>query len=221
MSFLGGTVAFIYNAYNTVVASLATRTTERDAARNSLYVSGTYLSGESWQTAASDPGNHADSFTDLVARLWRVTAGLWHSSYTAMVTDRNTWQGRANLAWGASHVWNSGTSFEARVPPSAADTKPLSGNGVVTLDRTGTWYYFVSMNCRSGVVETLQVTSSRNGTTTNITGVATTYTGGPAPKLADFVGPLSFVAGDQMTIAASISNGSFTAVFVPTATNPN
>src|SRR5438132_5426831 len=35
------------------------------------------------------------------------------SSLAAIVTDRNTWQTRANNAWGSTRVWNSGTSFES------------------------------------------------------------------------------------------------------------
>jgi len=34
------------------------------------------------------------------------------ASVAALATDRNTWQSRANQAWGASRVWNSGSSFE-------------------------------------------------------------------------------------------------------------
>lgn len=69
-------------------ATITTRTSERDTARNSLYVSGTYLSGPTWQTQDS--------------------------------TDVATWSGRANNAWGASRVWNSGTSWETQATPCAA-----------------------------------------------------------------------------------------------------
>jgi uncharacterized lipoprotein NlpE involved in copper resistance len=33
-------------------------------------------------------------------------------SVASLVTDRNTWHSRADSAWGASRVWNSGSSFE-------------------------------------------------------------------------------------------------------------
>lgn len=35
------------------------------------------------------------------------------SSAGALITDRNTWHTRADQAWGASRVWNSGSSFES------------------------------------------------------------------------------------------------------------
>jgi hypothetical protein len=38
--------------------------------------------------------------------------GLW-SSLANMVQQRNLWKGRADSAWGASRVWNSGASWEA------------------------------------------------------------------------------------------------------------
>jgi hypothetical protein len=34
------------------------------------------------------------------------------SSAGALIVDRNTWHTRADQAWGASRVWNSGSSFE-------------------------------------------------------------------------------------------------------------
>ena len=33
-------------------------------------------------------------------------------SVAALAADRNTWNARANQAWGTSRVWNSGSSFE-------------------------------------------------------------------------------------------------------------
>jgi hypothetical protein len=39
--------------------------------------------------------------------------GYQGSTLAAIVTDRNTWQTRANSAWGASGVWNSGTSWQS------------------------------------------------------------------------------------------------------------
>lgn len=33
-------------------------------------------------------------------------------SVQSLVTDRNTWHSRSDQAWGASRVWNSGSSFE-------------------------------------------------------------------------------------------------------------
>jgi len=50
------------------------------------------------------------------------------ASVSALVVDRNnwhtssdTWQGRANNAWGSSRVWNSGTSFESALATMTAD----------------------------------------------------------------------------------------------------
>jgi len=33
-------------------------------------------------------------------------------SVTSLVTDRNTWHSRADQAWGASGIWNSGQSYQ-------------------------------------------------------------------------------------------------------------
>lgn len=42
------------------------------------------------------------------------------ASAAALATDRNTWQSRANQAWGASRVWNSGTSWESQAAANDA-----------------------------------------------------------------------------------------------------
>jgi len=42
-------------------------------------------------------------------------------SAAALAADRNTWQGRANNAWGTSRVWNSGSSFETDLATMTTD----------------------------------------------------------------------------------------------------
>jgi hypothetical protein len=49
MTNLHSEIAYWVGQFNASQASLVTRTSERDAARNGLYVSGTYLSGPTWQ----------------------------------------------------------------------------------------------------------------------------------------------------------------------------
>src|SRR5437879_3764324 len=48
------------------------------------------------------------------------------SSLAAIVTDRNTWQTRANNAWGSTRVWNSGTSFESAYNSEYANARDTS-----------------------------------------------------------------------------------------------
>lgn len=57
-------------------------------------------------TVILDPGTDVGySFSDGLRRAWRDTAGLWR-------VDRDLWKGRADSAWGASRVWNTGASWE-------------------------------------------------------------------------------------------------------------
>ena len=41
-------------------------------------------------------------------------------SVSALVTDRNTWQARANAAWGRSGTWNSGDSWQTELTAMTA-----------------------------------------------------------------------------------------------------
>jgi hypothetical protein len=43
------------------------------------------------------------------------------SSAAALVGQANTWQSRANQAWGSSRVWNSGSSFETDLSSMTSD----------------------------------------------------------------------------------------------------
>jgi hypothetical protein len=72
-----------------------------------------------WVGQANDQstGTHPTGWTN--GQRWSETATEWQAMYdgvsaslAAMTTDRNTWQGRANNAWGPTRVWNSGSSYE-------------------------------------------------------------------------------------------------------------
>lgn len=227
MTNLSGTLARIYGLYNASQASLATRTTERDSARNSLYVSGVYLSGQTWQ---------AKDATDLANYNAEVTL------YNGMVADRDTWQGRANNAWGSSRVWNSGTSFEARLPPTldvlSANFSTLTVSasnantqmGSVTTDRAGVWIIRglghnnadgsrpnnddVAMDIVVGGV--VQVTRAYVTSTKATDFVSYFRTGVIASGTV-----LRIDMRQSRAAAMSLASGSIEAVFVPTDTNPN
>lgn len=67
------------------------------------------------------------------------------SSAGALIVDRNnwqsssnTWQGRANNAWGTSRVWNTGASFETDLANMTTDRNTWRTNANTAYD-SGTW----------------------------------------------------------------------------------
>lgn len=68
----------------------------------------------SWNSGASFEAQAWSGGALNVGSLWSDLYTQSQAALTTMTTDRNTWQGRANTAWGASRSWSSGTSFEAQ-----------------------------------------------------------------------------------------------------------
>jgi hypothetical protein len=50
------------------------------------------------------------------------------SSLAWFVALKNTWEGRANAAWGASNVWNSGTSYQSALGTCSADLAAMTAS---------------------------------------------------------------------------------------------
>jgi hypothetical protein len=73
-----------------------------------------------WRGQANDltGGVHPPGWAS--GQRYSTTSAQWHSQYDAevaayndMVSQRDTWIGRANNAWGPSRVWSSGASWES------------------------------------------------------------------------------------------------------------
>jgi hypothetical protein len=73
-----------------------------------------------WIGQANDNSGSTHPTGYAAGQRWSTTSSQWQAMYTAevalytaMVADRDTWQSRANNAWGSSRVWNTGTSWES------------------------------------------------------------------------------------------------------------
>jgi len=192
---------------------------------NTAYDSGVWGSGTHWQSRWSTTNT---ALTNMTA-----DRDNWQSS-------SNTWQSRANTAWGASRVWNSGESWEAaynRVLPPASPailSTAFSGStptsmqdvAVLTVNRTGYW------------ILTALIGSLSLSTNTDV-GLRFRYGGSfGAQGLLAFKGPVATNVGwgaddpqlvtngtqvaFQINASSSqpYSGGTFKAVFVPTSTYP-
>ena len=109
----------------------------------------TYQNLGFWIGQANDTsgGRHPTGWTS--GQRWSETSGEWMVMYDTsqsdlanMTTDRNTWQGRANNAWGTSRSWSVGESWEAAynrvLPPSSIQGTDTSMGNVGPISR-GTW----------------------------------------------------------------------------------
>lgn len=122
MTYQGGDLALWVSRYNTAAADLATRTAERDTARNALYVSGTYLSGQTWQ---------AKDAADLALYNAEVT------SYNAMTADRDAWHANANNVWGPSGNYGVGPSYQSLATQAFASGGAVWGTNVALAGNHG------------------------------------------------------------------------------------
>jgi hypothetical protein len=205
-------VAYWVNQFNTSQANLATRTSERDSARNALYVSGTYLSGPTWQ---------AQDAVDL-------------ANYNAEVAAFNTSQ--ANLAAETTLYNNEVAAYNAALSPASVDH--LSGSGIppggdtwqtivnLTADRTGQWVVIARMDEGSGGLYggiELFIGGASQGRNEN------TFSGSPvfagAPKMGTFwqgsVSAGTVFRLDMLRWGNSTFSGYLDAYFIPTQANPH
>lgn len=121
-----------------------------------------------WKTDAKDNsgGTHPSGY--VAGQLWSATAGQWQTMYDSMVVDRDLWHGRADNAWGASRVWNSGESWEAAynrvLPPATGES--FVGNASCSLGSAGgsaTATYTTSSNDLSATNNSSSVTVPKTG----------------------------------------------------------
>lgn len=121
--------------------TLATRTSERDSARNSLYVSGTYLSGQTWQTKdGTDVATIATRDATIVARNATIAADA--TALAAEVALYNAEVAAYNAIIPAA-LWSSGFASQG-----GQDGSGNNYSQSISVPYNG--YYFVFGRCTAG-----------------------------------------------------------------------
>jgi hypothetical protein len=178
-------------------ATLATRTSERDSARNSLYVSGTYLSGVTWQTQDG---------TDAALAAARLAAG----SGTTPVSSSFSGTGGFGGGDGNWQTLTSGT-FTA----SVTGVHAVCGYSTVNAQNTSTDHAAGIRAIKNGSPTTgafLGTTSSESGHNTQ-----------QATLGYGFV--VALTAGDTIAMQGyqswGVVSAGYAVTFVPTPSNPH
>jgi hypothetical protein len=124
-----------------------------------------------------------------------------------MVVDRNLWKARADQAWGASDVWNSGTSWESAYATSQAALAAM------TTDRN-TWQANAGQAYSNGVWGSGSLWSALAGQayTGGVWGSGSLWSAVATGKTTSTVSTTSFTSRTGMTnIATWLEVGSLTA----------